>query len=210
MRRDWVYRPNEIAETLTNFGAYGGSRALNVGASNSASFILYDSVDYLRFDTESNNLNQGFQSMPRAARAEGSLPTVFAVQGTLHARRTAWTLQSFIRFAFRLGWYEQDMTSGLLSLEADYTLWDRAGFFLDHAPAIFANEKNSNLMERRWAAFSDSADAILAREIPVLWRGRRRAPSSKHCLALYLEAPEGGASFSFIESWCRSLIADEG
>jgi len=154
VKKDWVYRPNEIAETPTNFGGYGGARSVSDGPGNAASFILYDSQDYIKYITESGVTNAGFPPMPNAARAEGKLPTCYAVEGWLGIRKTAWTLQDLYRAGWRLGWFEQDLTSGLLSLQAEYTMWDMGGFYLDHAPAMFANAHPGHFKEWRVVDYS--------------------------------------------------------
>jgi len=210
VRKDWVYRPDEIAETLVNYGAYGGQRPLTDGPANAASFILYDSTDYLKYSTESNNVNGGYPAMPRAARAEGKLPTAYAVQGVIGVRMTSWTLQDFYRIGIRVGWFEQDLPTGLLALEGDYTMWDLNTFFAEHGPAIYANEKNGHFAEWRISDYSVASATNYLKYRRIMWRGARRAPSSKHCLAFYIESPPGSAAFNLVDSYCRSLISDEG
>lgn len=207
MRADWVYRPSENIEGAF-LGSYTGGQAhtLATGPSGVAAAILYDSVDYKAWLTL-NGLAQAAE-MPSAARAEGRTPTVLAMEAWVRFRSTNWIAGAYMMGAVRLGLFEQDTISSQLSLQAEYTIWDVAD---GNAPAIFANDRQTNM--KTWYFAKGIGDGSASNNLPMhlYWKGRRRFPSSKHCLALYFETPAifNTADLRF-EIMARSLISDEG
>lgn len=215
---DWVYRPT--LETGVPWGAYNGSITQNVvrndivlGVVNSGHFILYDSEAYMtRTAQDSFALAQAY---PAAARAEGRRPSVLQVEGQMHFRLGAWTTGNTTMWGIRLGWFEQDQATGFPSIEPDYSMFEPqiATGAVRADNATFANDRVKNIREWMFVRTYGDTGTIPTSSLTINVRfpRGRTAPSSNHCLMLYMEVsgqvtPLNGSVFT----WCnvRSLISD--
>jgi len=217
-KADWVYRPDVLLEGAPiNLGGWMGqvempyTGSISAGSTNAQALILLDSQAVLRqmsvFD-EFGAASADIGHIPNASRPEKlSRPTVHRVDGTLWIRGTIWTLGARVACGVRLGWYEQDLDSGQLSLDVDYCMWDVATSMVQRGPAICANDSATHIMD--WYYVRESGDNPNMGHLNIHWKGKRRAPSEKHCLALYIEGADFGSHQPFLmRRMVRALISE--
>jgi len=198
---DWVYR-NDIwvDEANVSWGGWGGKSSkpsMSNLPSGAQSMILLDSVNFLRQMVALDwDALAGADAGVLAAAARPDYtrqPTAVAVQGTIMWRTGTWALGERQAWGVRLGWYEQDQDTGLLSLEPDYTIYYVGGGTVYRGPAIMANDIATHIKTWHVWQMNTSTDSAGAKSrLDLFWKGRRRAPSEKHCLALYIEGMDMG------------------
>lgn len=215
-RVDWVYRNHIFAnEMIMSHGGWGGAYEINgpgANSSNAATIILLDSINilkaYSQFDTF--GIATGDEGLLTAAARPDMkrLPIAHCVQGYLLQRVSAWSTGSRLAWGIRLGWYEQDLESGQLALEADYCMFDNNTSLFEQGPAVYANDTATHIKD--WVIWNESETGSPSRStfpIHLFWKGRRQAPSEKHCLALYMEGIElGGYQRPLLRTQVRALI----
>lgn len=219
---DWVYRGT--GEFSTTPGSYQGNTYLTViqnsvatGTINSTVMVLYDSQDYLvKLTTEGAGAPTG---MPLAARAEGRRPMVHRVQGTMTWTPVqGWAAGAAWAWGYRLMWCEQDSATGGALLEVPYSMWEPevAAAVPHYFVTIYANDTLLNMREVRRAIGFDTSMPQRQYTEYINWRPKiRTAPSSKHALFMYVEAPNQqllatGASQMRLSPNLRSFVSDEG
>lgn len=191
-RADWVYRTH-YGESVTH-GGYQPATSVTVARNlvapatiNSQALILLDSQAFMEvLMADSFSFAVG---MPAASRPElPKRPKVDLVEGDLMVRYLQWTTGAQYQWGWRLGWFEQDTITGLLSLQAEYSMFEPnlAGTDLPQDVANFANDNMGNCREQfTFKRFvTDGSDFATIR---FKARIGKRAPTTKHCLALYLE-----------------------
>lgn len=215
-KADWVYRPDiYINETQSVLGGWAGTtendNSIGSGAGAAEAFILLDSSNVLRqyslYDQVQSSTVQG-GLLPTAARPEYKrLPVVKCVEGWIGMRVSSWTLGSRVGAVFRLGWFEQDMDTGLLSLDIDWGIMDVSQTEAQRGPAISAND--STKFMKQWFVFRQATgDNPPLMNLPIFWKGSRRAPSENHCLAMYIEGFDPGSYAAFfVRRMVRTLVA---
>lgn len=213
-RFDWVYRglatEGETWAESESLGlrSYGGPpSAANAGVANARALILYDSQNRLATLAGAGPLGGvGAGLLHRSARAEGRRPLIRATQGTIYFRASTWALGNVMAWGWRLGAFEQDPNTGLLSLDAAYGMWtDAAGEPFWGDVNVFANEGRHVAERRYWRAFDSSKGSDSS--FDIRWSGRR-ALSPEHAWALYFEVHSTSVNM-VIQPWLRSLVADE-
>lgn len=198
-RMDWVYRPQgEFSSTPGAYCLVSNTMPVNnpgAGLINARAVVLLDSVAYLNVLTAEGFANSA--GMPAAARPEHvRRPTVYCVEGDIPYRLLQFLAGNQILWGWRLGWFEQDVATGELSVEADYSMFEPhiVGAVPQSDIVRWANDQKNNLKERfffkRYGTGDASEEAGVMR---VFWRGRSTAPTQRHCLALYFE---GSGTFS--------------
>lgn len=200
---DWVYRPTEVGEGAPDVGSYAGVQTLAIasGLTGAYAIVLYDSIDWLSQVSRNSNL------LPRAARAEGRHPLIGAVDIDIAFVPDTWAEGGYMQWGWRLGWFEQDPTTGVPAVLDDYTMWSNIPDL--HQPAIDANDPMSNIREwRTWHAFNEQVTSPIF-SFHKFFTLRRRAPSSRHALCLYIEGAATSANIRMYRN-CRTLVADEG
>lgn len=197
---DWVYRSNGYAVNgfvADNLGTYEPTVfPVASGVGESRARILYDSSNYL---TETARGGAGPVQLGREARAEGRRTKVVEVDGILYVEPSTWAVGNLIALGWRIGVFDQDVSSGFISLDANYSMWESGGAY---AAAQWANATRQNLAERRiHFGFSDNQQFFTAR---IRWRGRRLLAENE-CLALYLEL-ESTSVNTRMQCWCRTRV----
>lgn len=208
-RADWVYRGPPTA------GFTGGAveqahlasyteviSTLNTGPANAQMRVLYDSVDRMA-EVSYGNAGTTPQLLNRSRRAEGRNPLILATEFQLYMEPTTWSVGQLIALGWRLGAFEQDPGTGLLSINASYSMWVNGGPGED--PAAFANVKNWVKEGRFFLGFS--TDVAAQRNIHIRWRGRHRLRANE-AWALYLESETTGVNLR-TQPWGRALVVDE-
>lgn len=168
--------------------------------------ILYDSVDVMQ-----TNVRIGFfagtpsDPLPRAARAEARAPTVLVVQGGMVVFPASFVVGNRVMLKVRLGWFEQDTETGLLSVQAEYQLWSEA---VGQLNAVFSNDNVSNIKTQTLIKAASTDVGPSAWYWPFFWKGRRKAPSPKHCLALLVEGSGNSLSSTRLAPEYRAFVHD--
>lgn len=216
---DWVYRSSGGFSSAP--GTYNGRVSFTVAANSpptqqilSNANILYDSQDYLEVmnrETIGNALG-----MPMAARAEGRRALCWRVQGSIMWRpANGWAAGGIWHMGMRLGWYEQDPQAGALSVVPEYSMWEpEIVNGVQGDVAVWANDRLMNMREWRMVTTFDAEKEIafirqyINVRVPI-----PRAPSSIHCLAMYVEAPSTITQLVANTQYfmnLRTLVSDEG
>lgn len=219
-KADWCYRP-WIGGSGEPIGAWTGSLTQSVprndpilGTINSGHAILYDSVSFIQVGAQNSFALS--EMYPSAMRAEGRRPKCLQVEGQVQFRIGAWTTGNTTMFGMRLGWYEQDVQTGLPSIEPEYSMFEPqivAGALIQDL-ATYANDRLKNI--REWVfvrAYGDAGNPpIVTATVNVKFPRGRTAPSANHCLMLYYECSgmvtpiNGGVN---IWNQVRALMVDE-
>jgi len=212
-RKDWVYRGegDDIGMGIDTLqGSYSPIiRTLTAGLATSIVLILYDSMDRQGYIQSSGAAGGNFPMLPASGRMEPRRPTVHRVEGEIYMEPTTWASGNLMAVGARLAWYEQDTLSGSLSLQAEYSMWTQgaAGTRAQDQPAVFANQ--GFIREWRWyKGFGDGSSQHFMNP-HVFWQGSmkgRRSPSSKHCLAILVEAESTSVNMR-VQPWLRSLMS---
>lgn len=198
-----------IAEQFPLWSYSFQPKTLNTGIANVLAHILYDSKNRMaHLIGASTTAPPNLTMLPGAARAEGRLPFCMRVQGRIEVEASTWAVGNTLGGGIRLGVFEQDAETGLLSLPADYSMFVTAGNAPYRDPATWANEKRLNLWEKRYRKdYSDgSANRLIVLEFN---RKIRVALQSHECLAFFHEAPSTSVDARAIV-WCRTWVRDEG
>jgi len=213
-KADWVYRNHiYIDEAMFSPGGYGiaedTDNVSNVSAGARA-YILLDSQHVLRQSSLFDEIGIGVAAaglLPASARPEyNRQPTVQCVDGWFTTRTSAWTSGDRWQIGVRLGWFEQDLDTGNLSLDVDYGMMDLALSEVFRGPAICANDYATHIRDWLFTHQADGGNNV--RQLRIFWTGRRRAPSEKHCLALYVEGRDiGSYQGPYISPMVRALIS---
>lgn len=208
-RADWVYRPHIRDETgglADGLGSYEGTNAtLSGGIAGAQARILYDSFNYRSgmFPDIGGGNAPGFL-LGSSARAEGSNPKIHRVEGTVRMQPTTWALGDRFGVAFRFGVFEQDPTSGLLLVDAAYTIHTATATTMLN-PAQWANSRTWQHERRVYFAAADSSNVFVQH-----FRFRvNRVLKPHECYALYVERAADGNNVSMMY-WFRTLVSDEG
>lgn len=197
-RADWVYRNDVVGEdsALNSYGGWQPSnvvRSLGSGIDGAISTILYDSPNFLRVLNGADIVAGGVGAdwiLSQAARiTERKHPTAIAVEGHVYWSPTTFTLGSRLIVKGRLGWYEQDDDTGQVLLETGFDIWDGPGDTL----ANNANNSIEHIHDFCWAQQGIVDNTIINGMRHFMWRGRRRQPSERHCLAIVWEQPNTSA-----------------
>lgn len=198
-----------IAEQFPLWSYAPQAKTLNTGIANVLAHILYDSKNRMaHLIGASTTAPPNVTLLPGAARAEGRLPFCMRVQGRIEIEASTWAVGNTLGGGIRLGVFEQDSETGLLSLPADYTMFVDPANAPFRSPATWANEKRLNLWEKRYRKdYSDgSVNDFLALEFN---RRIRVALQAHECLAIFHEAPSTSVNARVIV-WCRTWVSDEG
>lgn len=214
---DWVYRSNArvLGTGVINNDLLGSYEAVvttvNSGIANAQTRILYDSKNYMGWLTRA-----GIGTAPTVAttgilgghaRAEGRKPCILAVDGVILCDPTTWALGNVMALGVRVGVFEQDI-SGVLSLDAGFTMWESGAGIFDGPAAAWANNTRANCRDiRQWQFYSDGA-ANPNMVVRVKWRGRRYLEGWE-CFAMFLQVPTTSVNMR-TQCWVRTLVSDEG
>jgi len=191
-----VFAADDLGTYTPNFSA--------LTATDQAGLILYDSKNYLRTMTH-GGVGGGFGAISGASRAAGKRAAIHMTTGILLVELSSWALSREMRLGLRIGVFEQDPGSGLISVEPGYSMFVNTG---DTAVNSWANAQRRNRWERRvYRGFSSSNEGGLI-TIPVMARGAVRLDDNE-CWALYLEVEDGSQNMN-ITPWLRTLVSDEG
>jgi len=214
---DWVYRQgyNLIGTRGTGLGAdligtYDPSvTTVSTGQANAQSRILYDANDYFADLTRGGVGSAGTLASQavatRAGRSEGRKPCMRAVEGYIYCEPSTWAIGNVMALGVRLGVFEQDIGSGVITIDSAYSMWAYTATLQDPGPAHWANSSRMNCKEWRiWNAFSQNSPLVVMR---IRWRGRKFL-NANECFALYLEAPTTSINVR-TQYWLRTLVEDE-
>jgi len=203
MQADWVYRPTEVGEGAPDVGSYSGIQTVAVasGVLGAYAFVLYDSKDWLSQVSRNSNL------LPEASRAEGRHAFIHAVDIDIAYVPDTWAENAHAHYGFRVGWLEQDNTTGEPAVLDDYTMWQNTPDV--QQPAIDANDPMSNIREWREFKSFNTNNATPTFHTHKFLRIKRRSPSSRHALCLYVEGSATSAGVRMYRN-CRTLVTDEG
>lgn len=219
-KADWVYRgmfetpgsepPADPwvseAQGLASYTEFVGTFA--AGPTSARFLVLYDSRNRLAELASTWSVAGGFNSiamMPRAARAEGKKPLILASEGQIYLRANTWALGNIMAWGYRIGVFEQDPLTGLVVLNADYSMWNTSADWNDQV-STWANQSGWVQERRFWRTFN--ADFPSDTSFSYRWRGRRRLKEHE-CFGIYLEAESTSVNM-LTQPWCRTLVSDEG
>lgn len=213
-RADWVFRGSGHGGNLTggllddNLASYTPVvTSINVGSANARALILYDSQNTLTHP-HSDATTGAMTFLPGAARAEGRNPTILAVVGQLYIEPSTWAAGQIQAYGIRIGAFEQDPQTGLLSLDPDYSMWNiLAAPVVSAQASTWANWKNWDYEHRTFRVFTTS-NGNGGFQIPIRFRCRRRLKPWQ-CYAVYMEG-ENTSVNARIQPWFRTLVSDEG
>lgn len=206
VRKDWVYRPNFVSETVDPFlgndllGSYDDNiLGESSGQAGGNSRILYDSANRIQHVMRTG---AGLTMvMPGAARVQGRGPTMHWVQGIIYVEPTNWAIGNLIAWGWRIGVFEQAPDSGAIEIDADYSMWQQVASAVP--VATWANQQRTNLWERRiHYGFSDNQVFTTVR---VSTRIRVRLQDHE-CLAIYTEGEATSVNIR-PQYWLRTLVS---
>lgn len=218
---DWVYRgpvitPVDDTETAIGTSESAGlaSYTQNVislasGAAQAQVLILYDSQNRLATlaGTEPFAGGQTFGALNRAARAAGKRPVMLATEGQMYIEPSTWAIGNVLAYGWRLGAWDQDPTTGLISLPAEYSMWQTVlGSNPMSSPDVWANSYNHVMEGRFWRGFNSNESNVMP--FRMRWRGRRTLRPNE-CWGIYLEVPTTAVTMRR-QPWFRTLVQDEG
>lgn len=209
-KADWVYRGHLLNSSGGNSDALGTYEHQIVphstGIVAAQSHVLYDSRGYIAETGRAGFVSGGAQAiLPRAARAEGSRPTILAVEGLIYVEPSTWALGNLIAMGFRIGVFEQDVITGSFAIDAEYSMWTNLNP-IGPRPNQWANNQRGRAWEHRlhWGFKSDGP---VFTQVHVRWKGRRSLFHNE-CFGLYTEL-EGTSVGTRCQYWLRSLVVDE-
>lgn len=221
-RADWVYRTDAFFQAPSSgtiqlydaLGSYTNAlKGISAGAQNAQALMLYDSANAMAHIPHSGIDTTGVTPtvlpiLGGEARAEDNpRVTILGVEGVVWHFASDWTLGSELEVGTRIGVFEQDNVTGLVSVDAEYTMFI-AGGNVAQSPATWANNGRNNAWERRlYLAFTPGSERNYIVQ-PVKWRGRRVLEPNE-CFAFYMERNANSVSGSF-NIWLRTLVAVEG
>lgn len=200
-RADWVYRAEMsefrsigtyVAEAQAAVGKYTIQRNDPIlGTFNSSAFVLIDSIAYMELMTVESSAGGGI-GLPAAARPDLQRGRkAVMVEGDLLMQLLGAAVGTTFKWAWRLGWFEQDTITGLVSLQPEYSMFEPqiGGTTTPQDVVNFANERLSNIREKFYHHHINPASAnandLITERLRV--KINRKAPSSKHALMLYVE-----------------------
>ncbi|WP_165962521.1 hypothetical protein, partial [Arthrobacter terricola] len=201
---DWVYRgssvglaaPLGIADSL---GTYDFAvRTLSSGPVNAQGLWLYDSanreVNISRTSAAAGGILDG------ASRPHVAGDQIVMVEGQLYMEPSTWAVGNVLALGVRIGEFEQDLLTGLPSVDADYSMWNPA--VVAQTEAAFANDHRNNRWERRYWMGFDTNDALQVVTIRARINMRLRGTAG---LALWLEAASTSVNLRY-QTWFRTLV----
>lgn len=202
--RDWVYRPNSVASaaplnSVDGLGTYEFAvRSLTTGQASAQVLWLVDAEDRDTMIARTSSAASGFLSA--AAKPSTARRKTLMVEGQMYFEPSTWALGNVLAVGMRIIVCEQDVLTGLGSLDADYTMWNPTT--VGQQAAFFANDRQLNLAERRmWWGFSDNGQVMQARfRLRVPW-----TLQPHHGLGLYLESPTTSVNLRY-QTWLRTLV----
>lgn len=202
---DWVFRPNILDEAgglVEALGTYEpAGKNLTAGFANAKGSILYDSHNRRQSLFLAGTV---MEVMGAPGRAEGRGARIHRVMGTINVSPTTWTVGSRFDIGFRFGVFEQDPSSGLILVDANYNMWN-AGAAKTDQPAFWANNRQWQHERRDIQTFSDNGVSFVYRfNFPV-----KRTLKPHECYAVYVETVTGSATVN-LWYWLRSFVSDEG
>lgn len=206
---DWVYRSNAYASndgapwTYDQLGTYEHSvRSLTSGHPTAQALWLVDSSNHYHTISFVNATVMGAQN--GAARPEGKRTKVLAVEGLLYLEPTTWAVGNLMAMGVRIAALEQDINTGLASVDPDMTMWANALQGPGRASAsVYANDRQLTMYERRqFKAFTSNSEALMVMHIRARINWTLQA---HHGLALWLEAESTSVNMRY-QTWFRTLV----
>lgn len=187
------------ADTLGTYGV--GNRSQSTGVANATVLWLYDSHDRMQY-TASGTVSAQLGRLPPAARAEGKRPVIHMTQGFFEVEPQSWAANGQLHWGWRLGAWEQDPFTGLVSLNVSYNMWGRN----PPSTADYWADVGIHVREGRvYRAFNAEITAP-SWVIPIFWKGRWRLRPNEGW-GIYIEGETTNIRY---DTWFRSLVSDEG
>lgn len=208
-RKDWVYRPNLFAiaapyNAIDAAGTYDiAVRGLTTGFATAQCLWLLDSAN--RRKTAPMMLSTaGGGIMAGSAMPEGKRTRVHAVEGMIYVEPSTWAVGNLMALGLRIGAYEQDPTSGLASVDADYTMWSAA--INATKTSYYANDRGYNQWETRaFKSFGDNGSIMIVRIRARL----KYSLNAGYGLGLWVEGESTGVNVRY-QTWLRTLVSADG
>lgn len=207
-KADWVYRPNG-----RNTGGSGNSDVLGsyepqvlgmlTGVDQATVGILYDSADHMRSGVTENSQTAN-TNISSTARAEGKRARILGYEGIMYVEPSTWAVGNLIAMGVRIGKFEQDSLTGLVLVEAEYSMWEYNAPAMA-GPNVYANGTPWVEERRMHYGFSDNS-------VFTIMRFRRRCNvvlRPNECFAMWCEL-EATSVNTRIQRWMRTLVVDEG
>lgn len=207
-KRDWVYRPNVRGLATAPFsgtdslGTYEFQvRSLTTGAAGAQILWL---VDAQNRDLQTSLTGVGAANfLPGSARPAPSRRKVLAVEGIIYVEPSTWAAGNLMAMGVRIGAYEQDINTGLASVDPDMTMWlGPAGGLGQGAAAIYANDRQLCMYEQRaFKSFGDNGSIMVMRiRTRLNW-----SLQPQHGLGLWWEGESTAVNIRY-QTWLRTLV----
>jgi len=219
-KADWVYRGfvgnaydqfeepfgDTEASGLPSYSQFVVSQS--AGAESAGFLVLYDSQNRMAhlMGTATTTSGASYGMLPGAGRAEGKRAKILATEGVMFLEPSTWALGNVLSIGMRLGAWDQDPETGLVSLPAAYSMWSNVTGSVQTDVSLWANSYNHVLERRFWRGFNTSESNIFPQRLR--WRGRRTLRPNE-AWGIYLEVPPTAVAIRR-QSWFRSLVVDEG
>lgn len=219
-KADWVYRgpvatPVDDSDTPIGDPKTAGLASytqfvttMNTGAINARFLVLYDSQNRLAHwaGTSTGVGGSRYGVLNRAARSEGRRARILATEGSIYIEPSTWAIGNVMAFGWRLGAWDQDPQTGLISLPAGYSMTQNVTLSTQDAPDVWANTYNWVREGRFFRGFNSNESNVF--NLRIMWRGRR-ALRGNEAWGLYMEGAPTGVNVR-LQPWLRTLVVDEG
>lgn len=204
---DWVYRSNLRGLTSAPFNAVDSLgtyefqvRSLTSGFATAQALWLVDAADRENSVAVTSTTQAALQS--KAAKPEGPRTRVLEVEGHIYIEPSTWAAGNLMAVGIRICALEQDIVTGLASVDPDMTMWLNTGVGYAGAAAVYANDRQLNMHEQRaYKGFSDNQTFMVVHV-------RAKTPwtlQSHHGLALWLEAESTSVNVRY-QTWLRTRV----
>lgn len=208
-KMDWVYRSNLRGLSTApwtgtdSLGTYEFQvRSLTTGIAGATALWLVDAKNR-EMSGALTNSNQA-QLQPSASRPEPSRTRVHMVEGIIYIEPSTWAVGNLMAMGVRICALEQDINTGLASVDPDMTMWlNAAAGMQQSAAAIYANDKQLCMYEQRaFKSFGDNGSIMVMRiRARLNW-----TLQAQHGLALWLEGESTSVNVRY-QTWLRTLVS---